>query len=688
MERFSTDREIKVLIIEDSKTYALILEKALQRGGLQPHCEVVETIKNILHQIRTNRPDLILCDYTLPDMNGLDAYEAVKAAGEDIPFIIVSGTISEETAITMMEAGVHDYIMKDNTSRLIPVIRRELKNAEARAQKRIAEEELKMLNENLEKAVSERTKMLEETNKKLLEEINKSIELNKSLSDTRSFMDAILENMPVTVYAKDPGDLTFQFINKTGEEFMGLKREELIGKRVEELLPRNYSYVFTNSDDKLLNGEIEMDTRKITDDFLGKGICELVSKKILIKDENENPRHIVGIVEDHTEIRKAEYERRKTEKMFARLFEQSPVAIIAADDKTGKVRDVNDSFLNLFELDRNDVEDALLKNLTLWLNEKSLDDILKAVKKHGSISGREQVLLTKNGFRKEVIMSAEYIDFQDEKRLFFLMLDITSKKEADREKENAIRTELELSELKSKLISMISHEFRTPLTTIMLAADMLKRYGKEWDTDTKNKHFDRIQDTVLGMIKIIENVLTIGRFESGKYKFSPERTDLPAFCKSVVDSIKFQKKTDTAVECKYLGGCTEVFIDENLLGLILSNLLHNSLKYNRNNNPVRLNVFCHSGEAFFEVKDKGIGIPQEEIRSIYETFFRGSNVGTISGYGLGMNIVRRSVDSHMGSIFVESILNVGTKVTVVLPVKQEEDDEAVNSPHYEKAEAC
>ncbi len=667
MDSYKKNESIRVLIIEDSRTYALILKKALIRGGFEPECTVVSTVKDILYQLKYNPPDIILCDYTLPDMNGLDAFEAVKATGADIPFVIVSGTITEKTAVEMMESGVKDYLMKENISRFVPLVKRELKAAKERKIKAITEENLRNLTENLERTVRERTSLLEEINVKLVKEISERNKTVNLLKETQKFLDTILENMPVTVYAQDPFTQELKFINRTGELLTGLKKEELIGRKVPDLFSKHFNDIFTCPDDMLISGEIEMDIREMAVQIEPDANKEILSKKILIKDEKNNPSYIIGIIEDHTIQKKTEKELVRTEALFTKLFKQSPVAICVTNDKTSKIMDINDSFLECFEYKRYEIIDKPLIELKIWSSTLTRDTLIEQIKTNGSINGKELLLKTKNGMKKNVLLSGEYLDFEDEIWLIFFFLDISEQKEAKDEIQNVLKAELELSDLKSRLISMISHEFRTPLTSIMLAADMLKRYGDTLDADSKDKHFNKIQDTVLGMTKMVENVLTIGRFETGKFKFNPERLDIGAYTKSLAESVQFHAKAGNIINYRYLGGCNDVFLDENLLGMILSQLLSNAIKFNKNGKSIDFNVFCHKNEAFFEIIDKGVGIPEAELKSVFVTFYRGSNVSTIPGYGLGLTIVRKAVDSHQGSIFIDRIENEGTKVSVVLP---------------------
>ena len=215
---------------------------------------------------------------------------------------------------------------------------------------------------------------------------------------------------------------------------------------------------------------------------------------------------------------------------------------------------------------------------------------------------------------------------------------------------------------------MISHELRSPLTTVMLSTDMLRRYGDKLSSEEKNNHYDRIQNTVLKLTKLMETVLTIGRLESGNFEFQPDYIDLVSFCESVIENVEFNHERKRKIEFQYEVQCSDLRADESLLYLIVSNLLSNAVKYTPENKGISLHLVCRDMKAVFTIEDEGIGIPNHELDNLFRSFFRASNVGESSGYGLGLAIVKKCVDTHNGTISAESHLNKGTKFIVEIPV--------------------
>jgi signal transduction histidine kinase len=247
---------------------------------------------------------------------------------------------------------------------------------------------------------------------------------------------------------------------------------------------------------------------------------------------------------------------------------------------------------------------------------------------------------------------------------------ILRRKQAEEEVSKALEQERELSELKSRFISMTSHEFRTPLTTILSSAELLEDYGDDWSKNKKVEHLQRIQNSVDRMTQLLNDVLLLGKVEAGKLECQPSPMNLNKFCSDLIEELQLgdgKKHTITFVK---KGEWTTAYMDEKLLRQILSNLLSNAIKYSPVGSTVQMTASCEKGEVIFKIKDSGIGIPSEDLQRLFDTFHRAKNVGTIPGTGLGMAIVKKSVDLHGGQITVNTEVGVGTVFTVTLPLKQ------------------
>jgi signal transduction histidine kinase len=247
-------------------------------------------------------------------------------------------------------------------------------------------------------------------------------------------------------------------------------------------------------------------------------------------------------------------------------------------------------------------------------------------------------------------------------------VDVTARQRAEVEVYKALAKEKELSELKSHFISTTSHEFRTPLATILSSADMLELYGHKWDEFKKLEHLHRIQTAAEHMTQLLDNVLLVSKVEAGKLQIRPAPIDLAQFCCGLVEEMQLIAGNTHTINFISQGQCTNVCLDERLLRHILTNLLSNAIKYSPQGSTVEFNLVCSRVAAIFTIKDNGIGIPEADQAQLFQSFHRGSNVGTTSGTGLGLTIVKKSVDLHGGEIAVTSEVGAGTTFTITVPL--------------------
>lgn len=241
--------------------------------------------------------------------------------------------------------------------------------------------------------------------------------------------------------------------------------------------------------------------------------------------------------------------------------------------------------------------------------------------------------------------------------------DITKRKRAEEEIRQALEREKELSELKSRFVTMASHEFRTPLATILSSTDILERYSHKLADEKKLTYLQRIQATVKHMTGLLNDVLLIGQAEAGKLDFQPENLNIVQLCRELIDEIQLSAKNHMIIFCSQLESIN-ADLDKKLLRHILINLLSNAIKYSPQGGTVHFDLIAHKGEVIFQVRDRGIGIPEAEQSKLFDSFYRASNVETIPGTGLGLAIVKKFVDLHGGQISVASKVGIGTTFTV------------------------
>ncbi|MFS0514613.1 PAS domain S-box protein [Nostoc sp. UIC 10607] len=247
--------------------------------------------------------------------------------------------------------------------------------------------------------------------------------------------------------------------------------------------------------------------------------------------------------------------------------------------------------------------------------------------------------------------------------------DITGRKRLD-EIRMALERERELSVLKTRFFSMASHEFRTPLSTALAAAQLLENCQDEWDDSSKRlRNLQRIQLSVKNMVQMLDDILTINRAETGKLEFNPKLLDLEEFCGYFVEEMRLSTDERHTLSFVCQGKAVPALVDERLLRSILSNLLLNAIKYSPQGGNVHLGLEFKSDTVILQVQDQGIGIPLADQKQLFEPFHRGKNVRSIPGTGLGLVVVKKCVDLHQGDINITTEVGIGTTCAIALPLE-------------------
>jgi signal transduction histidine kinase len=232
----------------------------------------------------------------------------------------------------------------------------------------------------------------------------------------------------------------------------------------------------------------------------------------------------------------------------------------------------------------------------------------------------------------------------------------------------ALAREKELNELKTKIVRIVSHEYRTPLTIVSLAIDLLESQNDKLTSTQKQNCFQQIRNAIQHMAHLVEDAIIVDRAASEAITFSPNPIDIITLCRQVIDEIDLIAKAKCQLKFNYQNCRDLVYLDAQLVKQILINLLSNAIKYSDSGSTIDLHCICDRDNIIFQVCDCGIGIPSLEQTDLFECFHRGTNVGNLPGTGLGLTIVKKCVDLHGGEISVHSKLNVGTTFTVKLPI--------------------
>ncbi len=231
----------------------------------------------------------------------------------------------------------------------------------------------------------------------------------------------------------------------------------------------------------------------------------------------------------------------------------------------------------------------------------------------------------------------------------------------------------------SQYMAIAAHEFRTPLTNIGLAAEILQNFGDQLPLEKKQRRFEGIQSSVRVMNQLIDEALTLGQIDSGSLQYYPRPTDIRAFCCDLIEEFQLDAGDRYTLACTYSQTITpqltpsdsiQIDLDESMLRTILSNLLANAIKYSPAGGEIILEITCEPHQVKFCLRDRGIGIPLEFQPMVFQRFVRANNVGQIKGTGLGLAIVKRLVELQHGTISIKSELGIGTEFNITLPLAE------------------
>ncbi|MCC2547793.1 PAS domain-containing sensor histidine kinase [Hymenobacter sp. BT175] len=237
----------------------------------------------------------------------------------------------------------------------------------------------------------------------------------------------------------------------------------------------------------------------------------------------------------------------------------------------------------------------------------------------------------------------------------------------------ALAAEQELGELKSRFVSMASHEFRTPLTAVLTSASLIEKYPATEQQDKRLRHLDRIRQSVNHLNDILEEFLSVGRIEEGKVEARPARLSLPDLVQDTIADVQGLLKPGQTIAPEV--SCPrDLWLDSSLLRKILVNLLSNAIKYSGENSVVTVQAACADGQLRLRVQDQGVGISQEDQERLFERFFRARNVTNVPGTGLGLYIIAKYLELMHGTIDLQSTLDVGTTVTLTIPYEDHSAD--------------
>lgn len=411
----------------------------------------------------------------------------------------------------------------------------------------------------------------------------------------------------------------------------------------------------------------KLDAFSLEDQQLVKVFAERASSAInthqLIEEINQNAAQLEWRVAQRT----ADLQR-TTERIEGILNSAQDVIILS--NAEGFIEQINPAFVRQFQYQASDVFD---KSIDMFIDRGDQADFQKALQQLINDKTVQRLdIKAKTAdhdiFFADVLLSPILNQAQQLDGIVCSLRDVSQRKRLEIELRQALQKEKDLNELKSRFVSMVSHEYRTPLSTILLSAELLRDYHDRMTQEKRNKHLNKISNHVHHMTRLMEDMLAVSKAEAVGLKFNPIEMNIKTYLAELVQDLSLNNG-DHLLDFATTGACGVVKADAELINTIVSNLISNAIKYSPDNSDIMVNLMCDDEQFTISVIDQGIGIPKEDQDQLFESFHRATNVGTIQGTGLGLAIVKQCAEAHGGTLELESEVNMGTTVTVRFPIE-------------------
>jgi PAS domain S-box-containing protein len=632
-------KELRLLIVEDSEDDTLLVIHQFKKGGYDIDYERVETAEQMKTALKKNW-DIILADYRMPHFNGLDALKLLRETGMDIPFIIISGTIGEETAVEAMKAGAHDYIMKNNLYRLLPAIEREIRESNIRAER------------------------------KELEQKQKQAEIIK---ESEAKLKNLVRDMPVGVILRG-SQAEVLLCNTQALELLGLTEEQLLGKT--PIDPR-WNAIHEDGSPFPLHTfpayQAIEERRPIRAEIIGVYHPEKRERVWLLVDaipqlnDDGSVKQVVSAFKDISKQKMAEEKLLK----LNTAVEQSPVSIVVTD-KEGIIEYANPFCTNNTGYENKEIIGKNPRIFKSGLNSvdvyKKLWDTISA----GNIWRGELCNKKKNGdlFWESISISPVKNSKGTITHYIGVKEDITKRKralEALKESEANLRM---LNAEKDKFFSIIAHDLRSPFVGFLGLTELMAENLDNLPVEKMRTFALGLHDSAVSIFRLLENLLEWAKIQRGLVPFGPELMQLFPIIKECLVTLHEpaqKKEIDISVE---VSDSIVVKADCNMLKSVIRNLVSNAIKFTPHRGKICLSVKTTSEKSIeIAIKDTGIGMSKNMTDNLFSLDVKTNRPGTDDepSSGLGLILCKEFIEKHRGKIWVESEEGKGSTFFFTIP---------------------
>ncbi|KQC05630.1 MAG: hypothetical protein APR54_08060 [Candidatus Cloacimonas sp. SDB] len=607
---------IHLLLIEDDIVDQLAFKRMVKSKNLPYSYKIANSVLTAKEILSQENFDVVITDYDLGDGTAFDIFELIV----DTPFIFTTGAGDEKIAVEAMKSGAFYYHIKDadrNYLELLPV--------------------------SINKALKE----------KYLEKLQKQaeIDLKESESKFRTISSAANDAIIVMDY-----EGTVQFWNRAAEKIFGYSRKEITGKNLDDLIvPEDANFYFLKGlkyhwekgINSALGERVEMTARKKSGEFI---FVELSISAVKLKDQLNS----ILVIRDITVQKESKEQLRQSKERLDIILHNIGNGVVAVDCDLKILFANNKTFTLLGFLNKpeeiNDLHSLLVncknKGITLVnsLEKESFRNL--------------ELTVVKPLQRVMYVTATPYKDMNDKTAgKIFILADVTREKEIER--------------MKTDFVSSVTHELRTPITSIkgftktMLMNNNLSENNKLEFLEIIFKESNRLES-------LIEDVLSIAKIESGKVSYKFKKISLAPVIEHVYNIFKMQAaKKDIILTCEIAEGLPQISADQDAIHQVAVNLIGNALKFTTQGGEIKVKLYSENNQLVFRISDNGLGIPLADQKNIFKKFYRVRRPGTeIPGTGLGLSIVQEIVSKHRGKIEMESKENAGTTFSVFFPITE------------------
>ncbi|MFP4025746.1 MAG: PAS domain S-box protein [Thiohalospira sp.] len=617
---------IKILIVEDLPTDVELAIREIKKGNIDFTYKVVDTEHDFRIQLTDFNPDIIVSDYMMPNFDGMKALKITRAKDTIIPFVVLTGSMNEETAVACMKAGANDYVLKEKIKRLPFAILEALEKSRVRKEK---------------------------------------AEIQKQLTESEEKYRSLIENSVDAIYLLF--NRKFEIVNHTFIEMFGYTLEDLNQPGfdfIQLVAPENKNFI-----------EERLKRMQQGDDFDSRYEFTAITKKGEKKDveasvsyiDFKGDKAIQGIIRDISERKATE----RTLRLLSRAVEQNPIAI-EISDANGIIEYINPAFEKITGYSSEEIigkNPSILKSgfhstefyKKLWetiISGKDWKGELKNKKKNGEL------------YWEDAIISPIINDNDEIKHFVAVKEDITEKKKMIEDLIQAKEKAEESDRLKSAFLANVSHEIRTPMNGILGFADLLKK--PNLTNEKQQGYIDIIEKSGKRMLDLIDDLINISRIESGEIEISLSEININmqlGFLKDFFQTEIENKGLSLELNCPLSLEKAKIVTDREKFDAIMTNLVKNAIKFT-NQGKIEIGYERKKGEIEFYVKDTGIGIPKDKQEAVFGRFVQAESHYSreYEGAGLGLSITKAYVEALGGKIWLKSEEDKGTQTFFTLPV--------------------